>query len=169
MTTKAKKKVKKIALKKTSRVSFNKKNAIEFGKQLYNESNKQITYMKLACEILEDNELHCAIGEAYCYFVNPKLNDVFKIADKIIWGKNNEPYNNPYQISCGDPATVIALNKLVEIAQLKNKSLTFELATALEKVIHINDDKEGDATSDLAFTVAMAWSDYVVPLLNKGK
>ena len=160
-----KKSTKKIRLKKTSRTPFNKKNAIEFGRQLYNETNKQITYMKLACEALEDDELHCVIGAAYGKFVNSQLKDVFNLASTTYYKSCN-----PYELNSGDSATILAISKLVAVAVLKNKSISkLKLARALEEVVNENDSNFGEDDSEFlerAYQVAKVWDKEIVPLLK---
>jgi hypothetical protein len=180
MTTKSKKTVKKSAKKitliRTSRTPFDKKNAIEFSKQLYNEANNKISYMKLACETLKDEGLHCVIGEAYCQFVSPKLANVFTLSNSIINNRvdsDMEWYHthNPHDLSSGDPATILAINKLVEVAVVKNKNITKkQLAKALESVVDQNDSDHG-SDDDVEFlerasSVAYEWDKKVVPLLK---
>jgi hypothetical protein len=177
MTTKSKKatkkSAKKITLNKTSRTPFNKKNAIEFSKRLYNETNNKISYTKLVCETLQNDELHCVIGEAYCQFVNHKLANVFTITNSSLSDDMKNHTFNPHNVSSGDPATILAINKLVDVAILKNKNITKkQLANALESVVDQNDSNTGSFGYDniefleRASSVAREWNKLVVPLLK---
>lgn len=167
-------------VKKSTQVSkplpFNKANATAFGQAIYSEEGNSITFTRLCDGSLEDKNgnktVHCAVGEAYFQFVNRNLKPVLDLS------KQGANYVSKYDATspADDPATLSAIDALVDAASLKSDSRASKkrLATALSLCVLSNDDdnddggRDGDLTAylDRARDVQQTWKRRVLPLLK---
>lgn len=167
----SKKQSKKVVATVVSTPTFNKKNAQAFADFIFSDKHGMITCTKLCRGELQDGKdgkrtMHCAVGEAYFTFVNPSL--------KQVLAKDNlaEEYESKYGVSSGG-STAAAIDALVEVANLKNKSDKGKVmfAEALNECVSSNDDDELNNDEVLVYMerareVAETWTNSVVPLLK---
>lgn len=177
-------------------VPFNKKNTLALADAIYSDKGGVITLMKLCFGELSNGKdggrtLHCAVGEAYHAFVNSDVKQVAKDAKKLQKqalatlrkgsGADLESavdastrYTSKYATEMeAEGATALAVDRLVEVAQLKNSAPASKtkLANALSMAVTENDECGGGAcnTEDFltrAQSVAEVLRNEVAPLLK---
>jgi hypothetical protein len=159
-------------MKQTSKVlPFNQKNARLFANSLYQEKNGLVICKMLCDETLKNKEkLHCALGEAYTWFINSVLNvsELEKQARKINNQKPNckddsdDEYYMP-QISVS--ITDIVINKLVSVSGLLSIIKQEQLKENLDELTNVNDI--ASSYSERSESVQEYWRKNIVPLLKK--
>lgn len=141
--------------KKTNAMPLlNRKNILSFADELYSENNGKVSFVKLCTGNLSDGKdgnkiLHCAIGEVYCKFVSNRMPFIRQAKSETM-------------------ATEIAIQKLVYVAQLKNKNNTEKLKYVFDDLIDVNDNINVGLMEycDRAKTVAHSLRTKIAPLLE---
>ena len=121
---------------------LNKHNAEGFADFLFSEKRGVISCVKLCQDSLQEGKdgnrhMHCAIGEAYATFVNPSLRSVLR-KDSLI-----EEYVSEYLSSQAEGSTGAAIDALVDVANIKDKTPQGkqQLAKALFTCVQANDSR----------------------------
>lgn len=148
---------------KTAAIPFNKHYAKEFANFIYNDKGPFVQALKMCSGSLKEGKEHCAIGEAYYWFVSHRLSRVMTEEDK----DTDAQYKSRYGIDQAG-STAKAIDKLVSVANVK-PGREEDLASALSDCVQQNDDEEDNHDDDFvvrARNVANIWTDEVVPLLK---
>lgn len=169
----SKKQSKKVVATVVAAPAFNKKNAQAFGDFIFSNKHGVISCTKLCDGSLQAGKdgkrtMHCAVGEAFFTFVNPSLRRV------LATNEYDSVYNTDERtVVSSEGSTAAAIDALVGVANLKDKSENGKqaLAAALDSCVSSNDN--GDSNDDdvldylqRARDVADTWNTQVVPLLK---
>lgn len=153
---------------KKSTFPFNKKNTLALADLIFSDKNGQVQFLKLCTDELTNGKegkrtTHCAVGEAYYQFVN---RDMRKFNSEL-----HLDYEGKYSEVVGP--TGMAIDTLVEKAQLKNTDDKKKLGAALTDAVEKNDssgyDDDDDESKDYfvrAKHVADIFRTKVAPLLK---
>ena len=158
-------------------MDLNKKNALLFADHIFGDKDGKISYTKLCSGVLRDGKdgkkrLHCALGEAYVWFIKPEVERDYlkKISrERITKEEGKGGMDGDEGVSSEGTLTNTVAKLIADSAKLKSENKYDELLRSLVDLASTNDDSEGEDAGDYferARSVAENWTENVVPLLK---